>query len=382
VEVKSSTSVKDEHIPDVAIQLHVLAGSGVPIRRAFLLHIDNTYVYEGGPYDLDRLFRLDDITDRARDFLPSVPGSLTTMWETLRLDEAPAIEIGLHCTRPYRCAFHGFCRQGLPGNLVEQLPRAGPDFLGKLRAAGIRDIREIPANFPELSANQRRVRDAVATGRPYVGPQLGDVLATAAYPIHFLDFETFNPALPIYPGTRPYQVTPFQWSLHVQDSAGSLSHAFFLHDGEGDPREAFSQSLLNTIGQEGTIVVYSAYEKTIIGRLADEFPQYRERLSALPQRFLDLLSVVRAHCYHPDFHGSYSIKAVLPALVPDMTYSDLEIQDGSIASVYFARMIAPVTSELERERYRSALLDYCERDTLAMVRVMDALHAMSQIGRQ
>jgi hypothetical protein len=156
----------------------------------------------------------------------------------------------------------------------------------------------------------------------------------------------------------------------------------FLLTRWGDPREAFSQSLLNAIGPEGTIVVYSAYEKTIIGRLADEFPQYRERLLALPERFLDLLSVVRAHCYHPNFHGSYSIKAVLPALVPDMTYSDLEIQDGSIAPVYFARMIAPGTSEPERERYRSALLDYCERDTLAMVRVMDALHSMSPMGRR
>ena len=378
VEVKSSTSVKPEHIPDAAIQLHVLEGSGVPVRNVFLLHIDNTYVYEGGPYDLERLFRLEDITDQARDFLTSVPGSLARMWEVLHSDEVPAIEIGPQCTRPYRCPFYGFCRQDLPEHLIEQLPRAGRDLMDKLRTAGIQDIGDIPAGFPGLTANQQRVRDSVATGRTYVGPELGNELSKATYPLHFLDFETFNRALPIYPETRPYQVIPFQWSLHLRDTDGKLGHTSFLHDGRGDPREAFTRNLLDATGPEGTILVYSSYEKTIIERLANEFPQYQQGLMALPGRFLDLLAVVRAHCYHPDFHGSYSIKAVLPALVPDMTYRDLEIRDGSLASVYFAKMIAPDTEQAEREQVRRALLAYCERDTEAMVRVLDALLSMSQ----
>jgi len=379
VEVKSGTSVKQEHIPDAAIQLHVLEGSGVPIRKVFLQHIDNTYVYESGSYDPEKLFRLEDITDQARSYLQSVPGSLARMGEALHSDEVPPIEIGPQCTRPYKCAFYGFCRRGLPEHLIEQLPRARPELIEKLRTAGFEGISDIPPGFPGLSANQQRVRDAVATGQPYVGPELGNVLSKATYPLYFLDFETFNPALPIYPGTRPYQVIPFQWSLHVRHSDGKPSHTFFLHHGRGDPREAFSKSLLNAIGPEGAILVYSSYEQTIIERLASEFPQYHERLLALPGRFLDLLAVVRAHCYHPDFHGSYSIKAVLPALVPDMNYSDLEIQDGSIASVAFAQMIAPDTESAEREKLRSALLDYCERDTLAMVRVLDALLSMSQL---
>jgi hypothetical protein len=377
VEVKSSTSVKPEHIPDAALQLHVLEGSGVPIRNVFLQHIDNTYVYQGGLYDPNRLFRLDDITDEARNFLASVPGSLAGMWEVLGSDEVPTIEIGPHCTRPYRCAFYGFCRQGLPEHNVEQLPRARPDFISKLRAAGIHDIGDIPPGFPGLTTNQQRVRDSVASGRPYVSPELGSVLSNVTYPLHFLDFETFNPALPMYPGTRPYQVIPLQWSLHVRDSDGNLNHTSFLHDGSDDPREAFSLSLIDAIGQEGTIMVYSSYEQTIIERLADEFPQYQDRLLALPGRFLDLLTVVRTHCYHPDFHGSYSIKAVLPALAPDMTYNDLEIRDGSLASIALARMIGPDTDGPEREKLRSALLDYCARDTFAMVRVLDALLEMS-----
>jgi hypothetical protein len=386
IEVKSSTSVKQEHIPDAAIQLHVLEGSGVPIRNVFLQHIDNTYVYQGGPYDLDKLFRLEDITDQARTYLQSIPGSLTTMWEALRSDEVPAIEIGPHCTRPYKCSFYSFCRRGLPDHNVEQLPRAKPELIEGLRASGILGIGDIPPDYPGLSANQLRVRDAVATGQPYVGPGLADALAQATYPLHFLDFETFNPALPAYTGTRPYQIIPFQWSLHVQDSSGDLSQTSFLHgglhdglhDGSDDPSEAFAKSLVDAIGPQGTILVYSSYEQTIIGRLANEFPQYQEQLSALPERFLDLLTLVRTHCYHPDFHGSYSIKAVLPALAPDMTYSDLEIQEGSLASVFFARMIAADTKGSERERLRNALLDYCQRDTLAMVRILQELQSMSR----
>ena len=373
VEVKSSASVKPEHIPDAAIQLHVVEGSRVPVRRVFLLHIDSSYVYEGGPYDLSKLFHLEDITDQARTFLASIPGSLADMWEILHQDEAPKVEIGSQCTRPYQCQFYGHCRQDTPEHHIEQLPRAGTELIERLRAAGILDIRKIPPSFPTLSVNQQRVRDSVVSGRPYIGSELSAALARATYPLHFLDFETFNPGLPAYPGTRPYQVMPFQWSLHVRDSAGNLSHASFLHDGDGDPREAFSTSLLEAIGSEGSIVVYSNYEQTVIKRLAGEFPQYGEHLSALSDRLLDFLAIVRTHYYHPNFHGSYSIKAVLPALVPDTTYSDLEIRDGSHASAAFAQMIAPATEEPERERIRNALLDYCQMDTLAMVRLLDAL---------
>jgi predicted RecB family nuclease len=378
VEVKSSTSVKPEHVLDAAIQLHVVEGSGAPVRKVFLLHIDKSYVYEGGPYDLSKLFRLEDITGQARTFLSSIPKSLAAMWQVLYQDEAPTIEIGPQCTRPYQCPFYGYCRQDTPEHHIEQLPRARPQLMEKLRTAGIIDIRKIPPDFPMLSANQQRVRDSVVTGQPYIGSKLSAAFHQVTYPLHFLDFETFNPALPAYPGTRPYQVIPFQWSLHVHNSAGNLNHASFLHDGDGDPREAFSRSLLDAIGPEGTIVVYSGYEQTIIKQLAEEFPQHEERLLALCNRLFDLLAVVRTHCYHPDFHGSYSLKAVLPALVPDMTYRDLEIQDGSNASAAFAQMITPDTEEPERARIQGALLAYCERDTQAMVQLLKVLLSLSR----
>jgi len=374
VEVKSSTSVKEEYIPDVAIQLYVVEGSGIDVGRAHLLHINKAYVYGGGPYDLTQLFLLEDVDDKARSFIESdVPTALARMKEVLRAEDPPEVDVGRRCSDPYRCEFYRHCREGAPEHHVEELPNASRKLIEALLSAGITDIRDIPEGFPELSPLQQRVRRCVVAGEPYFGPGLSSALDAIPYPLYFLDFETFNPALPLYPGTRPYQVIPFQWSLHVQDSRGNLSHRSFLHGGLDDPREAFLTSLLDAVGAEGAIVTYSGYEGTIIRQLADAFPQHAERLLALNERILDLLALLKTHCYHPAFHGSYSIKAVLPALVPHLSYDDLEIQEGSRASVAFARMIAPQTEERERERLRRALLDYCRRDTEAMVRVFDAL---------
>ena len=374
VEVKSSTRVHDQYIPDVAIQLYVVEGAGIRIRRAFLLHIDSDYVYGGGTYDVDRLFRLEDVTREARNFVrSSAPAALADMRHALGKDTAPAIEIGRHCTRPYKCEFYEHCRKGAPEHHVEQLPRASAGLLDELLEAGVRDIGDIPAGYSGLSALQQRVRDCVVAGRPYVDPELRAALQEVTYPAHFLDFETFNPALPIYTRTRPYQVIPFQWSLHVRDRVGDLSHRSFLADGDGDPREGLAASLLDTIGSEGTIVSYSGYEQTVVRQLAADHPALAERLLGLDDRFLDLLEVLREFYYHPDFHGSYSLKAVLPVLVPDAGYDDLDIREGSQASLAFAQIIAPETEENEKERLREALLSYCRRDTEAMVRIFDAL---------
>ncbi len=374
VEVKSSTRVHEQYIPDVAIQLYVAEGAGIKVGRAFLLHIDNQYVYEGGPYDVSRLFNLEDVTGEAREFIKSsAPAALADMRQALERDTAPLIEIGRHCTKPYRCAFYDHCREGVPEHHIEQLPWARAELLHELLAAGIRDIADIPAEFPGLSAIQQRVRDCVATGRPHVDPELRAALQEVTYPLHFLDFETFNPALPVYPGTRPYQVIPFQWSLHVRVRAGDLSHYSFLADGDGDPREGFAASLLDAIEPDGTIVSYSTYEQTRVNELADDLPEYARRLLDLNVRFFDLYKVLRMHYYHPDFHGSHSLKAVLPALVPEVGYQDLEIQEGGQASLAFEQMVASETVEHEKARIREALLAYCQRDTEAMVRIFDTL---------
>ena len=255
-----------------------------------------------------------------------------------------------------------------------QLPRAGERLLTLLAEHGIEDIRDIDAGFVGLNRLQQRVRDAVASNRPYFNPAIRRELAGLEHPVHFIDFETFNPALPLYAATRPYQVIPFQWSDHIMGSDGQLTHREFLHDGGGDPRGPMARSLLEALGTTGSIVVYSSFEQTRIRELAQALPDLEADLMALLDgRIVDLLPLVREHCYHPDFHGSFSLKAVLPALVPGLGYDDLAITDGQVASLAYAEMIHPATTEERRRQVRTDLLSYCGRDTEAMVRLVEVL---------
>ncbi len=381
IEVKSGTSTKEEHLPDVGVQLYVLEGSGVPVGRASVAHLNKEYVYPGGDYDLDELFSVDDITDELREIRAEIPSALEAMRLALQCPEPPDLKAGKHCSKPFTCPFYGHCHVDEPEHHVSQLPRASQKLLLQLEEAGIRDIREIPTYFSGLSEIQRRVRDCVVDNRVHLDRSLADSLAQLEYPIHFLDFETFNPGLPLYVGTRPYQVIPFQWSDHILDSDGNLSHEEFLHEGFDDPREPFARSLLKTLGTGGSIVVYSSFEQTRIRELAGAVPSLAGGLLALLDgRIVDLLPLIRNHCYRPEFHGSFSLKAVLPALVPDFGYGDLEINDGGLASAAYAEMVRPETSPERRSMLRGSLLAYCERDTEAMFRLVETLKFSSMAG--
>ena len=374
IEVKSTTGLKDVHIPDVAIQVYVVEGCGVPIRRSYLMRIDRSYVYQGGDHNLEELFALEDITDLARAYINDrVPSELARMVQSLKVTKSLDIETGRHCTTPYRCPFYGHCHRDEPEHPVRNLPNLRRPLQERLRDEGITDIGGIPTDLMGLSPMQRRVHVSVATDQPYVGPELGSKLANIGAPASFLDFETFSPAVPVYPSTRPYEAIPFQWSLHMRAADGGLSHASFLDDGFSDPREQFVTSLLTTVPHVGTVVAYSGYEESVLWNLAEAFPSYRSRLLELRERIVDLLQLIRDDYYHPGFHGSFSIKSVVSALVPDLVYEDLEIREGTSAAAHYARLIGGDVADSDRPRIRDALLAYCARDTVAMVRVYEAL---------
>ncbi len=225
-----------------------------------------------------------------------------------------------------------------------------------------------------MNVLQRRVRDCVVSDRWYVATEISSRLRRLKYPIHFLDFEAFNPALPLYEGTHPYQVIPFQWSVHMLEAGGNLRHREFLHEGNDNPQEVFADTLLAALGDSGPIIVYSSYEATRIRELADALPSLSHRLySLLDGRLVDLLQLMRTHCYHPEFHGSFSMKSVLPALAPHLGYDDLAIGDGTMASAAYAEMVRPVTAPERKQEIRENLLAYCERDTLAEVELFRLL---------
>jgi predicted RecB family nuclease len=213
----------------------------------------------------------------------------------------------------------------------------------------------------------------VANNEDYIAPELVTELSDVEYPVHFLDFETIGPAIPRYADTRTYQALPFQWSDHIVYHDETIEHREYLCLEDKDPREEFSRTLLEALGNRGTIFIYTNYEKNVISELAEFFPEYRDRLVATLKRFKDLHALVKKHVYQPEFHGSFSLKSILPALVPSMRYEDLAIQDGRHASVEYLRMLDDSTPPEEREKIRQALLGYCGYDTLGMVKIREEL---------
>jgi hypothetical protein len=220
-----------------------------------------------------------------------------------------------------------------------------------------------------LTHIQNRIRTSVINQQEYISQELEAELSDVIYPIHFLDFETVASAIPRYAGTRPYQAIPFQWSNHIFYQNGSLEHHEYLCCEDKDPREEFTIALLNTLGNDGSIFIYTTYEKDIIRQLAEHLPFYRERLIENLDRFIDLCAIIRKYYYHPRFHGSFSLKFVLPALLPEMSYENLVIQEGNQASYAYLRMIDPSTPPEAKRTIRNNLLKYCGHDTLAMVKI-------------
>jgi hypothetical protein len=244
--------------------------------------------------------------------------------------------------------------------------------LHQLALLGIEDIRDIPTSFP-LTELQSRIRACVLEQEEYISLDLLDELMDVEHPIHFLDFETVSPAIPRYTGTRPYQALPFQWSDHILYEDGRLEHREYLSGEDKDPREEFTETLLEALGDKGTIFIYTTYERRVITKLAEDMAQFHDRLLAVMNRFRDLHAAIKKGFYHPDFHGSFSLKAVLPVIVPSMSYETLAIQEGSQASFEFLRMLDPLTPVEERESIRRDLLAYCAHDTLAMARTREEL---------
>jgi hypothetical protein len=218
---------------------------------------------------------------------------------------------------------------------------------------------------------QQRVVEAAKSGKVWRSRHLPVALAHLLPPISFIDFETFNPAIPLYSGTRPYQRLPFQWSLHSDNGSGDLDHHEFLATGDVDPRRKFSETLLAATERlTGPIATWSSFEASTLRELAETFPDLAEHLDGVIGRLVDLLPICRNNVVHPRFRGSYSIKSVLRAVAPDLSYEDLNIGEGGAASAAFYQIVAdPKLTPEARNGLRQALLKYCELDTLALARV-------------
>jgi predicted RecB family nuclease len=378
-EVKSTTKLKPEHVTDAAIQTYVVEGVGLRIRRSNIVHLDTTYVYEGGDYDPSRLFLVEDVTEEARAFMPLVHDTLERFRRMLEGPE-PEVRIGQQCSSPYACDFAGRCHAFLPAeHPITDLPRLGQDTLHRLLDEGILCIRDIPDMFLALTPAQRSAVRVVKNGAPEVDVAgLARDLAALGYPIYHLDFETFMSALPLWPGGRPYELTPFQYSIHVEHEDGSTEHREYLHGGSDDPRRPLTERLLRDLDETGSVVHYTSYERRVLDALAIALPDLAQRIALVKSRLFDLEAVVRNRTRHPQANGRTSIKAVLPAWCDDVSYDDLGIKDGQTASIRYLQAMRGLLSTGERQQVLDDLAAYCGTDTLAMVRLLDTLRALAQ----
>jgi hypothetical protein len=293
------------------------------------------------------------------------------------MPKAPEVPTGLHCVNPFVCEFFSHCNTPKPLDHVGYLPRLDASVIEKLEEMGVQSIQDIPADF-ELSEIQRRACTAIQTGQPSFSPDLKKEFESLKFPLYFMDFETVNPAIPRFSGMRPYDHLPFQWSVHVQRQPGDApEHLEFLAMDSGDPRTPFISALCEALGDgNGSIIVYNEqFESQRLWELASWRPPYTDRIRGIQRRLWDLLPVVRSHIYHPNFLGSFSLKAVLPALLPAMTYEGMEVPDGQTAGLVWQTLIEGKSTEVEREAMRKALLDYCGQDTLALVRLLKILQS-------
>jgi|WetSurMetagenome_2_1015567.scaffolds.fasta_scaffold16311_3 hypothetical protein len=378
IEVKSSSEVKPVHIQDLAMQKYVVEGSGLRVRKCFLMHINTEYVRRS-EVEVKRLFTLADVTDPIEAELPCVEPNLGELGAVIRQKKMPDIAIGPQCEDPYSCILQEMCWAFLPGDNPLTLSGFKKEKAFELIRQGALKVADIP-DAVELNPKQLIQREALRTGGRHVNPaEIRAFLETLAYPLHFLDFETFQTAIPLFDGVRPYQKVPFQFSLDIVSAPGAAPvHHSYLSDGRAHPHPEVLRRLRELLGETGSIVSYNAaFEKSVLNAAVEAQPEYQEWWTTAQSRFVDLLAPFRAFAfYHPSQAGSASLKVVLPALTSG-GYDALEIADGETASREYLRVTFGAAGEAERAGVRKQLEVYCGLDTSGMIRIVEELEKIS-----
>jgi hypothetical protein len=376
VEVKSTNDVKDEQLYDVSFQRHCCQLNGIKINHCHIMHLNREYVKQGD-IDLRQLFVTEDVTDRLKEFADSLETRIAEMLSVIDSDDCPETAIGRHCNNPYACLLQEECWKHLPSHNVMTL-YSGKKLGEELMAQGILDISKIPEEI-KLNDKQQIQKDCVICGQPHIDTdEIKSFLKGLKYPLYFMDFETFATGVPIYDGTSPYQNIPFQFSLHVITKPGAMvEHYEYLAEGKEDPRPAFLAQLKQDIGPKGSILVYyAAFEKSRLKELAGAFPEYHAWVNSINERIVDLNVPFRDFSYyHPQQLGSSSLKHVLPTLT-NLNYDDLEIGEGTTASLKFMEAAFDNISDAERQKICTDLLTYCGQDTGGMIDILEKLQEL------
>lgn len=377
-EVKSSTSVHEIYYHDVAFQYHVLNKLGYKIRSCNVVHINNQYI-RAGELDFDKLFVLNDVTDDVLLMQPQVAENIERFRDYMKQTEEPTDDIGQHCFNPYTCGFFGYCTRHLSKPNVFDVAGARLNTKLKFYYQGICSFKELNDCGAFSLAQQKQIQHEVLDLPAEIDKtSIQNFLDTLSYPIYFLDYESFQPAIPPFDYVRPYEQVVFQYSLHyIEEEGGELKHKEFLAYPGGDPRRELAEQLCRDIPMDVCVTAYNmGFEKGRLRGLADLYPDLREHLMNIHDSIKDLMIPFQKKWYYcKAMQGSYSIKYVLPALFPNdptLDYHNLDgVHNGGEASAMFSKMASMDPEELEVARKQ--LLAYCGLDTFAMVKVWEKL---------
>ena len=383
IEIKASAKLKPAHQRGMAWQTFMVESAGYKVASCQIWTVNRNYVFKEPGLNLNQFFLRHDITEGVRDRIEKIAEEHHRALQVLCLNHPPEIAVGSHCNRPHPCEFKEICMpvEAIPeeDNLFE-IPECGLGTRERLLAQGIQRVEQID-NLDEFDPHQKRAIISIQNHAPRGSKDLAQKLTELAYPIHHIDFESYALTIPRFVAMQPFEALPFQFSNHIEYADGHVEHRTFLYEGRDDPRRAFSEALIQGVSHRGTLCIYSNYETVAIQRLAEVFPDLRKSLLEIARRTFDLAHLIKHHFYHPEFHGSYSLKSVLPALVGDMGYDGLVIKDGRHAMEAYMASI-DVEDESERQRTFSALHEYCAVDSFALLRIRHELEDFAALGNR
>jgi hypothetical protein len=377
-EVKASTKVKGINVVDATSQ-YLTVNDSLRIKSVNIIHVNNQYVFDN-TLNINDLFVVKDITEQVYETCTDLPDKIKHLQKIVKLKKEPSIDIGAYCSNPYPCDFAKYCKKHLPKASVFNLYRMNTKKKHQHYYNGVISYQQAKEHL-KLNKTQKLQVNSHLNNEVIIDRQIiQNFIDEINYPISYFDFETFNEAIPRFNGQRPYQQMPFQYSLHIESAEGEVEHKEFLADENNDSRLPLVEAMLNDLPKQGSIMAFNqSFEITRIKELALAFPAHKESLESLIPRFVDLIVPFRKlGYYHPNFHGSFSIKSVLPAMFhnePDLDYKQLDIKNGGMAMDTFANL-PRLKDKAKREAIRASLLAYCKLDTWAMVKIYNKLLAL------
>ena len=382
-EVKSATEIKPIYYDDAAYQYFVLSNLGLNVKKVAIVYLNNETYIRGKELDINQLFNIEDITldvELKQDEVKNNIEMINNLMEAQDGDNEPGTDIGIYCLDPDSlCVFWDYCTRDLPK------PNVFDIFLMKKNKKFEKYYDDI-ITFEDLENDDdfttprfvEQVDFELHDRDPKIEKEaINEILASLKYPLYFIDYETFQYAIPEIEGTKAYQQIPFQYSLHIiREEGAPLEHKEFLAKAEDENIiRDFAESMIKDMPEDGSVIIYnSSFEPARNKEIGEMYPDLKEDVERFNDNMVDFMVPFRSRDYYTkEMEGSYSIKKVLPALYPDddeLDYSKLNlVHKGNEASEAFLSLKEKTPEE--QNEIREALLRYCELDTYAMVKIWE-----------